>query len=223
MLTQPVGDDKVVDAPAHVPGAGRGPVAPPGVGVGPIGIEPAEAVGKASLQKLGELGPLLIGEAGVAHIGLGVFQVDLLVGHVHIAADDHGLLGVQPLQVGAEIVLPLHAVVDALELVLGVGRIDRHQPEIRVFQRDDPALGVVLWDAQVVAHAQGLVLGENRRAGIALFLGIVPIHMIARQIKIPELSLRQLYLLQTYRIGSAALCKIKKSLINTGSESVDIP
>ena len=81
----------------------------------------AEGVHESGREQLRHLAPLLIGETGVAPIGAGVLQVDLLVGHVQIAAEDHRLFPIQLREVGAEVVLPLHAVVDALEAVLGVG------------------------------------------------------------------------------------------------------
>ena len=53
----------------------------------------------------------------------GVLQVELLMGHVEIAAQHHRLLFVQLHEVGSEVVLPLHPVVDAGQLVLGVGGV----------------------------------------------------------------------------------------------------
>ena len=94
------------------------------------GYRCAEGIGKAAGEQLGHLGPLLVGEARVHAVGLGVFQVDLLMGHVQVAAVDHRLLAVQLQQVRPDIVLPLHAVVQPGQLILGVGGIAAHQIKI---------------------------------------------------------------------------------------------
>ena len=58
------------------------------------------------------------------------------MGDVHVAADDDRLLRVQPLEVHAEVLLPAQAVLQAGQLALAVGRVDRHQEEFVVLQRD---------------------------------------------------------------------------------------
>ena len=50
-------------------------VAPPGIGTGAVGVQCAEGVGKAAGEKLRHFRPLLIGEAGVHAVGLGIFTV----------------------------------------------------------------------------------------------------------------------------------------------------
>ena len=222
LVPQPVGDHEIVDAPTHVPGPGSRPVAPPGVGVGPVGVEEAEGVGKARLQKLGELAPFLIGKAGVADVLLGVFQVDLLVGHVHIAADDHGLCPVQLLQIGAEVVLPAHPVVQALQLVLGVGGVDADQEEVPIFQGHRPALGVMLRDAQVIAHGEGLAFGKDDRAGIALLFRVAPVALIAGEIQL-DLPGLELGLLQADEIRLEAAENVLEALLLHGPQTVHVP
>ena len=118
------GDEEVVDAPAYVLLAGAEAVAPPCVGAFNVAVDVAEGVGKAGGLELAHLFALLVGEAGVAAVALGVLEVDFFLGHVHVAADDHGLLLVQVKEVGAQGVFPLHAEVDSAELFLGVGAID---------------------------------------------------------------------------------------------------
>ena len=73
-----------------------------------------EGVGKAGGQQGGHLFPLLVAEAGVVPVGLGIFQVHLLMGHVQVAAVHHGLFPVQLQKIRPQIVLPLHPVIEAL-------------------------------------------------------------------------------------------------------------
>ena len=47
-----------------------------------------------------------------------------------------------------------------------------------------PALVVVLVDADAIADAQRLGFGEDGGAGIALFLGAVPVLVVAREVKV---------------------------------------
>ena len=88
---QPVGDDEVVDAPPGVVLPGVKAVGPPGVGPGHVRVEVPEGVGKAGREQGGQLLPLLVGETGVPPVGAGVFQVDLLMGHVQVAAVNYRL------------------------------------------------------------------------------------------------------------------------------------
>ena len=81
-----------------------------------MGVAPA--VAETGGQQFAHLGPLLIGKAGVEMVGGRVLQVDLLVGHVHIAADHDALAGRQLLDVGPESIFPLHSVVEAAQTVL---------------------------------------------------------------------------------------------------------
>ena len=113
LFHQPVGDKEVVDAPSRVFLPCLKAVAPPGIDAGGVRILRAEGVGEAGGQQLGHLLALLVGEAGVAAVGFGIFQVDLLVRHVHVATDDDRFLLIQRADVGAEVVLPLHPVVQA--------------------------------------------------------------------------------------------------------------
>ena len=203
LLAQSVGDDKIVDAPADVLLPGVEAVAPPGV-FRRVGMLEAPGIGEAGGQQLGELAPLLVGEAGVAPVGLGVFQVDLLMGHVQVPAVDHGLDRVELLHVFAQGVLPAHAEVDPLEPVLGVRGVAGEQVEILVFQRDQTALVVELLHADTVGHGQGLVLREHRRAGIALLLRGAPVLLVAGQVQ-RELARLHFGLLQAENVGVQGL------------------
>ena len=138
-------------------------------------MQQAERVSKAAPQQRRHLLALLRGEAGVLRVGLGVFQVDFLVRHVHVAADHHGLLPVQSAQIVREGVLPGHAVVKPRQPSLAVGRVDRHQKEALKLQRDDAPLMVVFLRPDAHLHRQRLTSGENCGAGIPLLLGAVPV------------------------------------------------
>ena len=173
-------------------------------------------------QQLGHLRPLLVGEAGVHPVRLGVLQVDFLVRHVHVAADDDGLLLVQRLQETAEVVLPRHAVVQPPQPVLTVRRIDIHQVEVLHLQRDDAALVVVFLNAHAVADAERLQAGEDGRAAVALLLRIVPVRLIAGQVQ-AELPLLQFRLLKAEEIGIQRLERLHEILTHYGPKSVHIP
>ena len=96
----------VIYAPALVVGAGVAAVGPPGVVAGLL-VEHPEAVYEAGVQEVLEALALLVGEAGLALVGLGVGEVDLLVGNIQVAADRDGLLLLQGLQVVEEGLVPL--------------------------------------------------------------------------------------------------------------------
>ena len=144
------------------------------------------------------------------------------MGHVHVAADDDRLGFVQLAQVGAEIVLPAHAVVDALEPVLGVGGVDADQIEVRVFQRDHAALVAVLLHADVIRDGEGCVLREDRRAGVALLLRVAPVALIAGEAEV-ELPGLELGLLETEKIRVQGEKNVLKALFLHGPQAVHVP
>lgn len=107
------GQHKVIEPPAHVLITAAHHVGPEGVGVGLVGVDLAEAVGESGFQQLGEALALLRSEAGVFLVPLGVLQVDLLVGHIEVATQHHGLLHVQLAQIQPEVHVPGFAVIEA--------------------------------------------------------------------------------------------------------------
>ena len=68
--------------------------------------------------------------------------------HVKVAAGYDGLAGfaLKRVQKAAVGIVPSHAYIDARELVLGVGRIDVHEPKLVELERADAALGCGLGD-----------------------------------------------------------------------------
>ena len=108
---------EVVDAPPCVLLAGLKAVGPPRVGY-LLWIEGAEGVDEATGKEVAEFLTLGIRKACVHAVGFGIFQVYFLVCHVEVATEDDGLLGIELLEIVAEIVLPCHAVVQSLEPIL---------------------------------------------------------------------------------------------------------
>ena len=155
-------------------------------------------------------------------VGFGVLDVDFGVGHVQIAAEDHGLFLFQPLQIGQKSVLPLHAVGQAGQTVLGIGGVHGDEKEVRELQGDHPALMVKFVDADAIPHGQRLLPGEYRRAGIALLFGVIPVLMIARQLQ-RDLPGLQLGFLEAENVRVQGVERVLKSLAHHGPQAVHIP
>ena len=185
-------------------------------------MQAAEGIGKARRLQLAQLAALLIGEARRAAVGAGVLQINVLVRDVQIAAEDDRLLGVELLQVAAQVVLPLHAVVDARQLVLGVGHIEVHKVKIRVFQRDGAPLVVVDVLVETVPYRQCGRFRPDGRTGVALFVGAVDIFGVACRCKI-RLTGLHLRLLNAEEIRIQRVEGILKALFQAGAQAVDIP
>ena len=218
---EPLGGDEVVDAPTGILLAGTEAVAPPRVG-DVVGVKGAEGVDESAAEQGGELLALFVGESCIAAVGLGVLQVDFLMCHVHVAAHDDGLLCVELLQIGLEVVFPPHAVVEPSESVLGVGCIYAYQIELGHLERYDAPFVVVLVDADAISHAERLVTGKDGSTRIALLVGIVPIRLIALKGQI-ELSFLHLRLLETEEIGIQLTENLTESLTLASAKPVYIP
>lgn len=78
--------------------------------------------------------------------------------HVQVATKDDRLLLVKAHEIGTEIVLPRHAIVQTAQSVLRVGRIAAHQEEIWHLECDDTPLMIVLVDTDAIGNAERLVL-----------------------------------------------------------------
>ena len=220
-LKQTLGGDEVVDAPTCIPLAGTEAVTPPGIG-DLFGIERAEGVDESFGKEFREFLPLLDGEAGVAEVGLGVLDVNLLMGHIEVTAVDDGLLPVEALQVVAHGVFPGHPVIEALQPVLGIGRVAAYEEEVLHLERDDAAFVVVLVDADAVGHVDGLLTGEDGCSGIAFLVGGVPVTLVAFKLEV-ELSGLHLRLLQAEEVGVELAEDVAEAFALTGAEAVDVP
>ena len=220
-LTQTVGDDEVVDAPAHVLLTGLETVRPPRI-LHLLRVLVTEAVRKAAGQQVAELLTLLIRKAGIHVVRLWILEVDLLVGHVQVTAEDDGLLLVEALEILAEGILPRHAVLQSLQAVLGVRRVTADEEEVCHLEGDDTPLMVVQVDPDAIGYAQGMMLREDSSTGIAFLLGIVPITLVTLEMQI-ELSCLHLRLLKTEEIGIQLTEHLTEALTLTGAQTVHIP
>ena len=221
LFPHPAGYQKIVNSPACILGSGLESVRPPGV-FDFLRVEEAISVRKAAVQQLLEGLPLLNGVAGILLVCLGIFQVNCRGGDIQVAADDHGLLPIQPSQVIPEGFFPGQAVINSGQLLLGVWGIAGDQEKVWVFQGDQPPFGIQLRRANAVGHGKRGLFGKDSRAGVALFLGGIPELAVARgfQLNLPRL---QFGFLQTEKVGVRFLKIIQKALGNTGPQAVNIP
>ena len=110
-VIEPLRGDKVVDAPSCVFLTCFETIAPPRITICEFGVEETIGVCEACLQKLGKLIALFVGETRVFTIGLGIFQVNLLVRYIEVAANHHWFMLIKLLNIGAESIVPRHAIV----------------------------------------------------------------------------------------------------------------
>ena len=187
-------------------------------------MEHAEGVDEASVEQLGERCALLVGKACFAPVGTGVLQVYLIVRHVEVTAGDHGFGGLKVFEELAVAPVPRHAVVDARQSLLGIGRVDVHEPISVELERADAPLvvGVV---GEPHAHAAGLLAAEHGRARVALLLGVVPHLVVAFGLEAEFLLVRLLKLrfLQGYHVGVEAVEKLGEALFHHGAQAVHVP
>ena len=82
---------------------------PPSVFAGAF-VKMAEDIDQAGAEMLAEAGALFIAEPCVFAVGLGIGEVNFLVGAVEIAANEHGSLFFELLHIGPKGLIPSEAV-----------------------------------------------------------------------------------------------------------------
>ena len=182
----------------------------------------APAVHEAGGEEFGHLAALFVGEAGVEMVGVGILEVDLLVGHVHVATHHHALLGSEAAKIPAEGVFPTHSVVEATKAVLRIRGIDVYQVEIRHLERHDAPLVVVFFHPNPVIDRQRLVPCINHRSGVALFVGIVPVGGVAGEFKV-DLAGLELRFLKADEIGVELHEDVGEALASHCAKAVHVP
>src|SRR6185312_16346599 len=230
------GYQHVVDSPSDVAGARVGEVAPPAV-VAVALLEEAQGIDEACIDVALKARPLLVGEALLAAVGFGIGQIELGVRPIEVAAEDHGLFLLELPHVAQERGIPvLVPQGEAAEVVLGIGRVDRHRIELGEFRRDEAAFlaGVALEligepEAlrerlrKAVDDRERLFPGEDRRTGVALLDGRMPVLVIAGQIDL-DLAALGLGLLQAQHIRPVLPHEaLEKALLDDGTNAVDVP
>ena len=123
LLRQTVRDKEIVDPPSCVVLPGVETIAPPAVSPGHIRVPETESVRKTGFQKFSEAVTLLIGETGIAPVAGGILQINLVVGHVQIAADNHGFGLIQKTESFPESLVPFQPVIDSGQFLLGVAAV----------------------------------------------------------------------------------------------------
>src|SRR5262249_53503954 len=83
--------DEIIDAPPDVSRPAVHHLAPPRI-VSAARLELPESVDETRVEQPGKVIALLVGESGVAAVGLRVREVDLLVRNVEVAAENDRLL-----------------------------------------------------------------------------------------------------------------------------------
>jgi len=199
-------------------------------------MEDAEGVQVAPLQDPGKARPFQVREPGVHPVGGGTGQVDLLVRHVEVPAEDHPLVLRKLREKPQEGAVPARPVVQARESPLRVRGIDVDQAEIRELHRDEAALPVLHEPQGGIrgprkAHAQdrrqSFHPGEHGGPGIALFSGGVddPVPMVRQGLlRDPQDVLRfRTDLLQAQDVRVFAAECFQSALAVRGADSIHVP
>ena len=87
LVSDAVGDEKIVNPPTHILLSCPSHIGPPRVGIALIGMQIPEGIREARRQQFIEFPALLIGKASISDICLGILEVDLIVCNVQVAAE----------------------------------------------------------------------------------------------------------------------------------------
>ena len=180
-------------------------------------------VRKSTGKERRHLAAFLIRKACIVMVGGRILQVNFLMRHIQITAENNRFLLLQLLHIGKKSIFPGHPVIQTLQLLLRIRHIFGDQIIFRIFQCDHTAFVVMLRDSKAIAHGKRLLLYKDSRSGIAFFLRVVPVLVVSRKIHL-NLSLLELRLLKAERVRILLLQKlIERSLSHTGAQSVYVP
>ncbi len=154
----PFRDQKIIDPPACVLFPCPETVRPPAINSFRFRIEIPKAVHPAGCEQFGHLTALLVGKTGVLPVGFRALQVDLLMGNIHIPADDHRFFLIQVPDISSKCVLPFYPVGEASQLLLGIRRVDIDQVKGFEFCCDNPPFPGMLFPPDIIGNASGSVL-----------------------------------------------------------------
>jgi hypothetical protein len=87
-----VTDKEIVDTPSNIARPRAHTIAPPTIGIARIGIKMAEAVGKARLEQFAKTAPLFVGKTCMATVGIGIFEIDLVMCDIEVATGHNRLV-----------------------------------------------------------------------------------------------------------------------------------
>ena len=117
---------------------------------------------------------------------------------------------------------PFHAVGTPRQFVLGVWSVTGDKVEAVIFEGDHSTFGIADCGADAACDLKRFVFCKDCRAGVAFFLGVIPVLVVARQIKC-DLSFLQLGFLNTEKIGICGMKIVEKSFLYTGAQPVNVP
>ena len=197
-------------------------IRPPAIRAFLLRIQIPKAVRKSGLQQFGHLCTFFIRETCIFPIGFRIFQVNFFVCHVQIAANNHRLERVQLFYIVAEVIFPLHAIIQSFQLALCIGRVAGHKIKVLILCRDNAPLVVMCVHTHATHHFDWLLPRKQRRAAVSLFLCTVPVFVIALT---SHLCLSRLHfgLLQAEYVGVQCIKNVLKALAQAGPQTVDIP
>jgi hypothetical protein len=220
--TQRRREKKVVDAPADIPGADASHRAPPSV-MSAAFLEFAESIDESGFHERVEASAFFGCEAVIAHVRLGIGEVELGVRHIEITAEDDRLLAIELLEATQEIAVPLLAVSKPGELAFRVRDINIDEREVRVFGHEDASFTIVLRATNATRDLDRTGFTEYGGAGVTLLLRDIPVRGITRRPKLFDIVRSGFCFLETEDVGFFFGKVIEEVFAQHGPQSIDVP
>ena len=181
-----------------------------------------EGVGEACGKEVCHTASFFIGEAGIFMVGGGVGDIDVFVGHVQVAAENHRLFGGQFCHVFFHSFFPGHAVGKACQSPLAVGGIAAEKVVASEVGGNEPSFLVVFFYTQTVGDGEGLFFCEDGGTAVAFLYGAVPVLVISRQVQLDLVGL-QFGFLQAEAVCIQGIESVHKAFFYAGPKSVYVP
>lgn len=218
------GDEKIVDAPADIPLARAGALAPPRI-FHLVGMQFAEGVEPIFRDQFVEPLSFHWQKSGNFFVRFRAGEVDVAVRGIHIAAKNDGFRSPQFFRESQKCFVKFEFVFQPLVARFPIWKINIQKIKLRKFGEQNPTLAVQNFCRKFARDFNRLDFRKNGDAGIAGTLGGIPksFPIFGRQNIFVELIWSRFCFLNCDEVGVGFFQKFQKSFFRGGANAIHVP
>ena len=218
----PLRNDKIINTPPDIFLPRASAITPPTVCAFLVRMQITVSIDETGLKKTTETSTFAVGEPGIVAVCLGIGQVNLIMGYIHVTTYHNRFSGIKRFDEKQKFIFPVHTIIEPCKLTLRIRSVDIDKIKTIIFEHHYPTLMVVTLDSDLVLLSERLKPGERRSTRVSFFLRIAIIRCVAVKIEI-KLTFLQFYLLKTENISGHRFKNVGKAFPYDSPEAINIP